>query len=256
MVNNEKLFKEYTKNKQNTEIRNEIVLNNMGLVPYTINRYNLYVEGIHDYEEMLQDGYIALINAIETFDSSLGFKFSTYAIKCILALTSKRLEYHKDLSLDAPLKSSDEEDTFLIDTIEDDKINIEREIIDQQFYSSVRKNLSLSLDTLELNVIKAFYGIGQEMKNYEQISSTFNLDIKTIRNIKNKAESKIRNTKYFRMLYLERNPISYYPSLHFENEKTGPTNKIVSPVENITLKKLQQERSLFIKTLKTLKKDE
>lgn len=256
MVNNENLFKEYTENKQNTEIRNEIVLNNMGLVPYTINRYNLYVEGIHDYEEMLQDGYIALINAIETFDPSLGFKFSTYAIKCILALTRDRLDYHKDLSLDAPIQSNDEEDTFLIDTIEDDKINIEREIVNQQFYSDVRKNLSFSLDVLELNVIMAFYGIGQEMKTYSQISSILHLDVQNIRNIKDRAENKLRNTKYFRMLYLERKPISYYPSFHFENGKTGPTNKLVSPVENIILKKLQQERSLFIKTLKTLKKDE
>ena len=252
---NDELFKEYAKS-HSIAIRNEIVLNSMGLVPYTIKKYHLYVKGIHNYEEMLQDGYIALIKAVEKCNPSLNFKFSTYAVKCILSLTNNRLDYHKDLSLDSPLKSSAHEDLFLIDTIKDDKVNIEKDVIDQQLYANIRNNLSSHLDFLELMVITAFYGIGQEEKTYRQISSKLHLSMKTIQKIKRGAEDKIRNTEYFKILYLETNPVSYYPSFHFENEKTGPTNKIVSPVENITLKKLQQERSLFIKTLKTLKKDE
>lgn len=238
---NEELFKEYAKS-HSIAIRNEIVLNSMGLVPYTIKKYHLYVKGIHNYEEMLQDGYIALIKAVEKFNPSLNFKFSTYAVKCILSLTNNRLDYHKDLSLDSPLKSSAYEDLFLIDTIEDDNVHIEKDVIDQQFYADIRNNLSSHLDSLELMVITAFYGIDQEEKTYRQISSKLNLHIKTIQEIKHKAENKIRSTEYFKILYLETNPISYYPTFDFTNEKTGPTNKMLSPVEQITLEKLKQEQ--------------
>ena len=241
---NDELFKEYAKS-HSIEIRNEIALNSMGLVPYTIKKYGLYVKGIHNYVEMLQDGYLALIKAVEKFNPSLNFKFSTYAVKCILSLTNNRLDYHKDLSLDSPLKSSAYEDLFLIDTIKDDNVHIEKDVINQQLYADIRNNLSSHLDSLELMVITAFYGIGQEEKTYRQISSKLNLNIKTIQEIKHKAENKIRSTEYFKILYLETNPISYYPTFDFTDEKTGPTNRILSPVESIALKKIKRERNLL-----------
>ncbi len=238
---NEELFKEYAKS-HSIAIRNEIVLNSMGLVPYTIKKYHLYVKGIHNYEEMLQDGYIALIKAVEKFNPSLNFKFSTYAVKCILSLTNNRLDYHKDLSLDSPLKSSAYEDLFLIDTIEDDNVHIEKDVIDQQFYADIRNKLSYHLDFLELMIITAFYGIGQEAKTYRQISNKLHLRTKVVQKIKNEAENKLRNAQYFQMLYLEMHPVSYYPTFNFINEKTGPTNKMLSPVEQITLEKLKIEQ--------------
>lgn len=70
MKENNDLFKEYSKDKSDISLRNKIVLNNINLVPYTINHYNLFIDGVHDYEEMLQDGYIALIKAVESFDYS------------------------------------------------------------------------------------------------------------------------------------------------------------------------------------------
>lgn len=79
-------------------------------------------------------------------------------------------------------------------------------------------------------------------KTYRQISSKLNLSMKTIQKIKRGAEDKIRNTEYFKILYLETNPISYYPTFDFTNEKTGPTNKMLSPVEQITLEKLKLEQ--------------
>lgn len=72
MKDNNELFERYSKNKSDIGLRNKIVLNNINLVPYTINHYNLFIDGVHNYEEMLQDGYIALIKAVESFDYSLG----------------------------------------------------------------------------------------------------------------------------------------------------------------------------------------
>ena len=217
MKDNNELFERYSKNKSDIGLRNKIVLNNINLVPYTINHYNLFIDGVHDYEEMLQDGYIALIKAVESFDYSLGFKFSSYAIKCILSLTRTRLDYNKDLSLNAPINEGAETEIEIIDTI------------------------------------KAIYGIDQEVKSYKYLSCILKLDINYLKKIKKQAENKIRRSSYFKKIYNERNPISYYPKMIFDNDKSSPTNQINSPVERIVLEKQKQEKQLLKKTLKHIK---
>lgn len=252
MKENNDLFKEYSKNK-NISLRNKIVLNNINLVPYTINHYHLFIDGVHDYEEMLQDGYIALIKAVESFDYSLGFKFSSYAIKCILSLTRTRLDYNKDLSLNTPINKGADTEIEMIETIKDDSINIEKDIINESFYREVKKSLYFNLNDIELQVIKAIYGIDQEIKSYKDLSNILNLDINSLKRIKRQAENKIRNSSYFKKIYNERNPISYYPKMIFDNDKSSPTNQINSPVERIILEKQEQERYIIKNTLRHTK---
>lgn len=253
MKDNNELFERYSKNKSDIGLRNKIVLNNINLVPYTINHYNLFIDGVHDYEEMLQDGYIALIKAVESFDYSLGFKFSSYAIKCILSLTRTRLDYNKDLSLNTPINKGADTEIEMIETIKDDSINIEKDIINESFYREVKKSLYFNLNDIELQVIKAIYGIDQEIKSYKDLSNILNLDINSLKRIKRQAENKIRNSSYFKKIYNERNPISYYPKMIFDNDKSSPTNQINSPVERIVLEKQEQERYIIKNTLRHTK---
>lgn len=253
MKDNNELFERYSKNKDDIGIRNKIVLDNLSLVPYTINHYNLFVDGVHNYEEMLQDGYIALIKAVESFDYSLGFKFSSYAIKCILSLTRNRLDYNKDISLNTPINEGAETEIEIIDTIEDESIDIEKDIINENFYREIKKNLSFNLNYIELEVIKAIYGIDQEVKSYKDLSCILNLDINYLKKIKRQAENKVRKSSYFKKLYYERNPISYYPKMMFDNDKSSPTNKINSPVERIVIQKQKQEREIIKNTLRYTK---
>lgn len=253
MKDNNELFERYSKNKSDIGLRNKIVLNNINLVPYTINHYNLFIDGVHNYEEMLQDGYIALIKAVESFDYSLGFKFSSYAIKCILSLTRGRLDYNKDLSLNTPINKGADTEIEMIETIKDDSINIEKDIINESFYREVKKSLYFNLNDIELQVIKAIYGIDQEIKSYKDLSNILNLDINSLKRIKRQAENKIRNSSYFKKIYNERNPISYYPKMIFDNDKSSPTNQINSPVERIVLEKQEQERYIIKNTLRHTK---
>jgi RNA polymerase sporulation-specific sigma factor len=59
----------------------ELILNNMGLVGSHAYRIS-QTTGV-DYLELFQEGSIGLIKAARTFDPSKGFKFSTYAGRCI-----------------------------------------------------------------------------------------------------------------------------------------------------------------------------
>jgi RNA polymerase sigma factor for flagellar operon FliA len=72
------LFYKYNENKD-VEIRNEIVLCYMDTVKYCAHALrNTYAKG-YDVQDLVNEGVIALIAAVETFDIERGVKFETYA---------------------------------------------------------------------------------------------------------------------------------------------------------------------------------
>lgn len=78
---NEELYKKFADNKEDISIRNELMVRNQPLVTFVLNKY--YSTGNINFEtrtELLQEGCIGLLHAVEGFDHTLGFKFSTYAV--------------------------------------------------------------------------------------------------------------------------------------------------------------------------------
>lgn len=250
--NNHILFKKYSKNKDNIEIRNKIVLNNLNLVPFTIKRYHLFKDGFNDYEEMLQEGYLALVKAVENFDNNLNSEFSSYAVKCILSLTRNRMYYNMNKSLDDPI-NQENEDITLGDTIKDESIDIEKEAINQKFFSEIRKELASSLNEIEFSIIKGYYGINEKEKSTKQLAENLKINVQQVKDIRSNTLQKIKKTKYFRMLYLEMNPISYYPTHDLQRIPSVNNFNKSSPVERIVLEKQKQEKQLLKKTLKHIK---
>jgi len=57
---------------------NQLIQDNMGLVYWTLHKFNVAKD-----PDALSYGMYGLYNAIRTFDSSKGFKFSTYASVCV-----------------------------------------------------------------------------------------------------------------------------------------------------------------------------
>lgn len=63
--------------------KEELFNENLKLVPYTMkNLLHLSINEF-DFEDIMQEGYIGLWKAIQTFDESKGFEFSSYACSCI-----------------------------------------------------------------------------------------------------------------------------------------------------------------------------
>ncbi|MCC7494238.1 MAG: sigma-70 family RNA polymerase sigma factor [Fimbriimonadaceae bacterium] len=69
------LLLEYARTRE-TAVRDEIVLSCMDLVEHLAARYRFTGEPVDD---IAQEGYIGLINAVEMFDPRRGVKFTTYA---------------------------------------------------------------------------------------------------------------------------------------------------------------------------------
>lgn len=76
---NDALYKVYAETKD-VNVRNELMVRNQPLVTYILNKYYSN-NGITEEtrKELQQEGCIGLLQAIEGFDHTLGFKFSTYA---------------------------------------------------------------------------------------------------------------------------------------------------------------------------------
>lgn len=64
-----------------TDKRKELIENNIGLVHSVAKRFR--GRGV-EYDDLFQCGCIGLIKAVDNFDESLGYKFSTYAVPVIM----------------------------------------------------------------------------------------------------------------------------------------------------------------------------
>lgn len=64
-----------------TDSREEMIKRNIGLVHSIANRFR--GRGA-DYDDLFQSGCIGLIKAVDNFDESKGFAFSTYAVPVIM----------------------------------------------------------------------------------------------------------------------------------------------------------------------------
>lgn len=79
-IKDEELFFEYAKNPGNNKLRNILLLKNQALVVYIVNKYySTKKEHKEKREDLLQEGTIGLLSAIDGFKPELGFKFSTYS---------------------------------------------------------------------------------------------------------------------------------------------------------------------------------
>ncbi len=79
-VRNRSLWQEYRETRE-AALRNRLVLENLGLVYRIVNQYAPLAPDA--YEDMVQEGCLALIRAVERFRPEYGLQFSTYAYPVI-----------------------------------------------------------------------------------------------------------------------------------------------------------------------------
>ncbi len=65
--------------REKVKVRNQLVEKNQALVSYMINKYYNKTEHKKIKDDLLQEGIIGLMSAIDGYDQSLGFRFSTYS---------------------------------------------------------------------------------------------------------------------------------------------------------------------------------
>lgn len=239
--NNDKAFMEYTKTRD-IELRNKIALNNYNLIYPAIR--GLYSPNVHDVEEIEQEAFISLLKAVETFDITRGVKFSTYAYKCIKSLTRRRVSYGVDVSANKVIGESDGDKIELLDTIEDDKIDVVDDAFKKDLHSKIKDIMDKRLSKKEAYVLTGYFL--QERKCID-IAKDLNVPPSRVTSLKHKALRKLGWDPFFieyKKDFISQNEISYVRAYNYDRIKVK-TNEIHSPVWSAVLQMEQRDNKLY-----------
>lgn len=157
--------------------RDELLIHNIKLVLHQIKKH---FQNIDYYkEDLVSIGNIGLIKAIETFDLSKGFEFTTYAAKCInneILMFLRKIK--KDYSMESLEKtiSGDNEgnELKLKDTIED-KSDITDKYTENELYRAI-DGIVNDLPEQKREIIKLYFGFYNDTPyEQEKIASMFSI---------------------------------------------------------------------------------
>jgi RNA polymerase primary sigma factor len=181
-----KLFLEW--HRKFEHFREYLVRTNLALVLAMAKRTRL---GDVDFAEVVSEGNMALLRAVDKFSADRGFKFSTYACRAILkafSRTAMKASKHRTrfpVEFEPDLEKSDWADRRR-DAIEDDCIDELKAIVD--------RNLA-DLSSVEETVIRRRFNWQQAEESpltLEEVGKIIGVTKERVRQIQNKALAKIR----------------------------------------------------------------
>ena len=199
-------IKEYQELGRPQAYRNIIAMSNINLMKWVLNRLGYYNMTNIDNEELEQESFILMLDAIDKFDVSRG-SFSTYLLVYLKNSLRHILTYNQDLSLEMPINNLDGEEITLQDTIQDEKttkevLSIEEKNID----SDVREEINTTLGKEIADIVFKKYGINSAVKTVKKLAYIYNMSDKEITNLLIRAKRSLRNNKnlyYYLLDYLD-----------------------------------------------------
>jgi RNA polymerase sigma factor (sigma-70 family) len=174
--------------RQFEHYREYLVRTNLALVLAMAKRTRL---GDVDFAEVVSEGNMALLRAVDKFSADRGFKFSTYACRAILkafsrtAMKSTKHRTRFPVEFDVDMEKSDWADRRR-DEIEDDCIDELKAIVD--------RNLA-DLSSVEQTVIRRRFNWEQQDESsltLEEVGKIIGVTKERVRQIQNRALAKIR----------------------------------------------------------------
>jgi RNA polymerase sigma factor (sigma-70 family) len=183
--------------------REYLVRTNLALVLAMAKRTRL---GDVDFAEIVSEGNMALIRAVDKFNIDRGFKFSTYACRAILkafsrtALKASRHRTRFPVEFEPEMEKSDWQDRRR-DAVEEDCIDELKAIVD--------RNLA-DLSQVEETVIRRRFNWQQEEESpltLEEVGQIIGVTKERVRQIQNKALAKIRGVLEEGVLRTKSHPV-------------------------------------------------
>lgn len=169
-------------------LREYLVRTNLALVLAMAKRTRL---GDVDFAEVVSEGNMALIRAVDKFNVDKGFKFSTYACRAILKAFSRTAMKHSRHRQRFPVEfEPDLEKSNWLETKRGDV----REDCVYELKNIVDRNLA-DLTDVEQTVLKRRFNWEQDANNpltLEQVGKIIGVTKERVRQIQNKALTKIR----------------------------------------------------------------
>jgi len=168
--------------------REYLVRANLGLVLAMTRRYH---RSDTDYFEIISEGNMALLRAVDKFNVDRGFKFSTYACRAILKAFGRTAMKQQRHHARFPVE-------FQPDMEQSDWVDKKRDIVQEQNIDElkqiVNRNLADLSDTEQMVIRSRFNWEQQEESplTLEEVGRIIGLTKERVRQIQNKALAKIR----------------------------------------------------------------
>ena len=147
-----------------------------------------------DFGDLISEGNMALLRAVEKFDAARGFKFSTYACRAILkafsriAVKSNRYHTMFPMEFDPSMERSKDMETR--------RDNVTRDAV-EELQRIIRAN-SANLTEVERRVIEARFAINRTQEEtsmtLEEVGQVIGVTKERVRQIQNRALEKLRAT--------------------------------------------------------------
>ena len=169
-------------------LREYLVRTNLALVLAMAKRTRL---GDVDFAEIVSEGNMALIRAVEKFNVDKGFKFSTYACRAILKAFSRTAMKHSRHRQRFPVEFEPDLEKSNWNEIRRDQVEEDCVV---ELKTIVDRNLA-DLSDVEQTVLKRRFNWEQNESNpltLEQVGRIIGVTKERVRQIQNKALTKIR----------------------------------------------------------------
>ena len=142
------------------EAREKIILHNIRLVVYEINKK--FMDFNYDKDDLFSIGIIGLIKAVDSYDMTKGYEFSTYAIRCIdneiLMVMRNSKKIINIISLENIVsRNNDDEDGIKIQDQLTDDYNLEEENEKTEIYKIIREVVN-NLQNEDKEIIMLYFG--------------------------------------------------------------------------------------------------
>lgn len=169
-------------------VREELINHNISLVINVVK--TRFSDTRYDMEELVSEGIIGLMTAVDTFDYDITPKFSTYAVKVIenQILMLLRKPERKNISLEENLHTSNDANTLTLgDTISDKSVDLEKEHLSKDLSEVIIKLIDEIEDDRERDIVKQTFGFGCERVPQRVLAEKYKVRQPTISRALNKS---------------------------------------------------------------------
>ncbi len=166
------------------EVRNQIIRANLRLVVSLVKK--LYRHNVH-LTELVSNGYVALMRAVEKFDFSRGYKFSTYASWVVInsALRDSARDRRRHRSLTGT--------EALLEAAPDHRSAEYPCDVEQKHFRDAIRRMLVGLNDRERTIIVSRFGLeGTCQKTLSQLGKELGITKERVRQLENRARGKLR----------------------------------------------------------------
>lgn len=174
--------------KGDLSVREELINHNIRLVIHIVK--NKFYNASYDMDDLISEGIIGLMNAVDTFDYKITPKFSTYASKTIenQILMLLRKPVKNDISLEATINSKNEKNNLTFkELIKDENINVEEELLSNDLSETIIRLIDEIEDDMERDIVRLSFGFGCKRVPQRVLAEKYKVSQPTISRIFNRS---------------------------------------------------------------------